>query len=1216
MIERFPGTGLVFAVTLLLLISIIHSSGKLQASGAIFVRPGLTSAMKTSVPAAARVMDAYRKLPLHFEALPSSRRLPTGFISRGAGNALLLTPHQAVWHFQRNDFRSSSSSSLPLRMNFIGANHSIRLEGLDPLPGKTNHFIGNDYSKWRTDVVNFARVRYREVWPGIDLDYYGDQQEHEFDFIIAPHANPALIRLSFDGVHKTKIVRNGDLLLTTKSGEIRLRKPALYQVAGGTKRAIRGHFVIKGGKRRPEIGFIVGRYDHNLPLVIDPVITFASFLGSFYLDMATAVRVDAQGYMYVAGTTSSYYFPTTPGAFQTAETFPKIGCAGPEPPFYSPCSSAFITKITPSGNALVYSTYLGGDSFNQAEALALDGQGQVYVAGSTDASNFPVTAGALQTSRGGPRDAYLTKLNAGGNGLVFSTYLGGSKWDWAHDVEINSLGQAYVAGSTESPDFPVTPNAAQTIFKGNGGDGTTQGDAFVTKISSDGRALVYSTLIGGGGREAAYDLYVDGAGTVLACGMTGSRDFPITGNAFQSKVENLKPYDTDAFLVRLNSDGSAFLYASYLGGLGSDEAKALDVGKNGDIYLAGLTDSEDFPVTAGAPQITLGFDPADHNSYRKDCFVTRLSQAGDQLVYSSYLGGREEERLGSILVDQEGYAYVVGNTDSGDFPTTLGDEAAGTDAFLTKIHPSGAYFVYSINIGGTRGDGYTDIAFDIQRDSAGVIYMAGATSSPTFPVVNPGQSYVANGDAFILKADDPIPAGPDLTLRMYKSGPLSVGQAGAFNIQVLNLGGTKSGGTITIRDTLPAGLSYASFNGAGWSCAADGQMVTCTNQTALDPQSSSLLRLNFVVASQAVPAILNTASLSNETDGAPDNNTARIQAYVTPVCYYTLFPAAKTFAPSYGGEYFGVRAPSGCRWRIKPEAPWIKITSPVRDLGTGEGVVYFDVEEYAGNTDRIGVIGVGDQKFTLTQLKQTVSVNAASFMGGRLGQDSIAAMFGAGLATTVVSATKTPLPTNLGGTTVSFSTGNSERLAELFFVSPQQINFLVPRDIHPNDIKVVVTSGDGSQSGGTLNLGLPAPGLFSANADGQGVAAAAALRIRPGNIQSYEPVARYDSNLKKYVSQPIDLGAEDDQVYLILFGTGIFNPFIQQQLPTKVRIGGADAPVSYVGRQGQFVGLDQVNVLIPRILKGRGEVDVELWVELASNPLSAKDANKVRVNIQ
>lgn len=1106
-------------------------------------------------------------------------------------------------------------------MEFIGAKAEAVIEGLDALEGRTSHFIGNDPGKWRTGVANYGRVRYRNLWPGIDLIYYGNQKEHEFDFVIAPGADALAIRFSLD--HAGEFTIDGDLVLKSEAGDIRLRRPVIYQEADGVRRGIEGGFVAQRRRGKVEVGFRLGDYDRTRRLVIDPVITFASFLGSYYTDLAKAVKVDAQGYMYVAGSTSSYYFPTTPEAFQN-QFISTGGCSGPEPPFNVPCTSAFVTKITPAGDALVFSTYLGANYFSYGESMTVDSQGQVYIVGWTDARNFPVTPNAWLRTRSGAITGFLTKFNSTGTGLIYSTFIGGTNRDLVYDVEIDSAGHAYICGASNSPDFPVTQGAAQTVFRGGELLNDYFGDAFVAKVKPDGSGPVWSTYLGGSGRDVAYSLTLDANGNVFAAGMTGSRDFPVTSDAFQTSTANLKDYDTDAFVTRIDPAGTAFAYSTLIGADGSEHAEVIKVNAAGEIYLFGVTNSEYFPVTANAIQSNLSLFLTDHNEPKPDCFILRLNPATKKLIYSTYLGGHYEEQPHGMVIDDEGYAYLTGWAFSGDFPTTPGERSYGNDAFLAKVHPSGDYMVYCLTIGGTPGDGYSDLGFGITRDQSGRIYIAGATSSPTFPVVNPGQPYAGQTDAFILRAEDKPPAGADMTLRLTRTGAFKINSQGTYRIIVLNAGSEKSAGTITIRDTLPAGLSFVSAIAPDWNCAGAGQEITCTTMRVFDPGASSLIELNVEVGEQAVPLVSNTVTLSYDNDSVTTNNQDLAHNEVEPVCTYALFPTSRmlTVLKSSGSEGFGVRAPVGCRWRVKPQVPWIRITSPGRDVGTGPGlnqvpaVVYFEVDEYTGGETRTGTILIEDQVFTVIQAKQTVSLNAASYGGGKLAPGSIAALFGNGLATTTAIADSQPLPTSLGGTTVVYRQSNGfDYPARLFFVSPNQINYLVPTDIFPNDITVIVTSGDGSISGGSVNLSLPSPGLFSANADGQGVAAAIALRVKPGNVQSYEPVASYDDALKRFVPIPIDLGPEGEQVYLILFGTGIVNQLNNSSFPVTVKIDGLAANVAFVGKQGDFAGLDQLNVLLPRSLIGKGEVELDMSMSIGQAfPLIY--SNKVRINFK
>ncbi|QQS48978.1 MAG: SBBP repeat-containing protein [Acidobacteriota bacterium] len=1166
-------------------------------------------AVATSESTIRRAAGRLPRLPLSFEAGGNL------FISRGPAGTVTLSSRSADWNFHR------ATKKRPLRMTFVGANADPKIEGIEPLLNRTSYFYGNDPKKWRAGVATYGKVRYRELWQGIDLIYYGNQQDHEFDFVIASGTDPSVIRFRFD--HEFELGPNGDLILKAGGGEIRLKKPVLYQEIDGVKRMIDGGFVVHRKRGTIEVGFRTGSYDRSHRLVIDPVITFASFLGSYYTDLAKAVKVDALGYMYVAGSTSSYYFPTTPEAFQN-QFISTGGCSGPEPSFNVPCSSAFVTKITPSGDALVYSTYLGANYFSYGESIAVDGQGQVYIVGWTDARNFPVTPNAWHRTRSGAITGFLTKFNSTGTGLIYSTFIGGTNRDLVYDVEIDSTGHAYICGATNSADFPVTQGAAQTVFRGGELLNDYFGDAFVVKVKPDGSGPVWSTLLGGSGRDVAYSLTMDQNSNVVVAGMTGSRDFPVTPDAFQTAVENLKDYDTDAFATRIDPAGTAFAYSTLIGADGSEHAEVVKVNAAGEIYLFGATNSEFFPVTANAIQSNLSLLLTDHNAPKPDCFILRLNPATKTLVYSTYLGGHYEEQPHGMVIDDEGHAYLTGWAFSSDFPTTPGERSYGTDAFLTKVHPSGDYLVYSLTIGGTPGDGYSDHGFGITRDQAGRIYIAGATSSPTFPVVNPGQPYAGQTDAFILRAEDKPPAGADMTLRLTRTGAFKINRQVTYRIIAFNAGSEKSAGTITIRDTLPAGLSFVSAVAPDWNCGGSGQEVTCTTMKVFDPGASSLIELNVTIGEQAVPLVTNTVTLSYGNDIVTTNNEAVVHNEVEPVCSYALFPTSRTLTvlKSSGSEGFGVRAPAGCRWRVKPQVPWIHITSPGRDVGTGPGLnnvpatVYFDVDEYTGGEPRTGTLLIEDQVMTVTQVKQTVSLNAASYGGGKLAPGSIAALFGNGLATTTAVADSQPLPTSLGGTTVVYRQSNSfDFPARLFFVSPTQINYLVPTGLHPNDITVVVTSGDGSISGGSTNLSLPSPGLFSANADGQGVAAATALRVKPGNIQTYEPVAGYDDTLKRFVPIPIDLGPESEQVYLILFGTGIVNQVTNSSFPVTVKIDGTIADVAFVGKQGDFAGLDQLNVLLPRSLIGKGEVEIELSQSIGQAfPLIY--SNKVRINIK
>jgi hypothetical protein len=510
--------------------------------------------------------------------------------------------------------------------------------------------------------------------------------------------------------------------------------PVLYQDVGGMRQAVSGVYVLEGGDR---VGFEVGAYDRSRPLVIDPVLSYSTYLGGGGDDGANGIAVDGAGNAYVAGFTVSPNFPTTSGA-------PQAVLGGFE--------NAFVAKLNAAGSALLYSTYLGGSVEDEAFGIAVDGAGNAYVTGLTSSPNFPTTSGALQKVYGGGEDAFVTKLNAAGSGLLYSTFLGGSNFDFGFGIAVDGAGNAYVTGSTSSLNFPITPGAFQTVF---GGGGDPFGDVFVAKLNAAGSGLLYSTFLGGNAPDAAHGIAVDGAGNAYVAGFAASSNFPTTPGAFQTVNRGI-----DAFVAKLNATGSALLYSTYLGGSRDNNALCIAVDSAGNAYVAGQTDSADFPTTPEALQTVKGFGFVNG-------FVAKLNAAGSALIYSTYLGGSANDTIYGIdlndgaygiVVDGAGNACVVGTTSSPNFPTTPGAfqtvfSGGMEDAYVAKLNAAGSALIYSTYLG---GKGF-DLAYGIAVDRAGTAYLAGVTSSADFPTTPGAPQTALRGvsNAFVTKISIP-----------------------------------------------------------------------------------------------------------------------------------------------------------------------------------------------------------------------------------------------------------------------------------------------------------------------------------------------------------------------------------------------------------------------------------------------------------------------------
>ena len=593
----------------------------------------------------------------------------------------------------------------------------------------------------------------------MDLVYYGNQRQLEYDLIVTPGADPDAIQFAFEGEHNLEIDAQGNLVVHTSGGKVRLQKPLVYQEADGVRREISGAYVLRG---RRQVGFRVAAYDASKLLTIDPVMSYSTYLGSSGDDIGIDIAVDASGNAYVTGLTDSTTFPTAnalEGLFRGR-------------------SDVFIAKLNAEGSALVYSTYLGGSGTDFGVGIAVDSAGNVYATGYTDSTDFP-RANALQADFGGSFDAFVTKLDPTGSALVYSTYLGGSGSDVGLGIAMDSSGNAYTVGTTNSTDYP-TANSFQAAFGGGNRDG------FVTKLNTAGSALVYSTYLGGSRDDIGIDIAVDISGNAYVTGSTRSANFPATMDGFQSSCQGQFDdfcFSEDAFVTKLNDEGSGLVYSTYLGGRGLDTGFGIAVDSAGNAYVTGYTASADFP-TASPLQPAL-------NGRQKDAFVTKLDPAGSALVYSTYLGGDRNDGGTGIAVDSFGNVYVAGGTISTNFPTANPLQAASgggsLQAFVTKLDPAGLGARYSTYLGGGgsgNGGGFfgafllglnpkaflvslqlgirgNDGATSIAVDSSGNAYMTGGTNSTNFPTLNSVQPASGGGfDAFVTKTVELPPGMP------------------------------------------------------------------------------------------------------------------------------------------------------------------------------------------------------------------------------------------------------------------------------------------------------------------------------------------------------------------------------------------------------------------------------------------------------------------------
>lgn len=650
-----------------------------------------------------KIVDLYENMALSFEINQGQTDPQVRFLSRGPGYTMFITQAGFALSLEQQidgpDQEKSPSLSV-VNMSLVDANPDLEIVGLTELSWHSNYLVGDDPARWHTGVKNFERVQYREVWPGIDMVLYGNQHKLEYDFVVAPGTDPDQIAMEFKGVDQIRVGKTNELILLLPNGsELRQSAPFIYQEIDGVRQIVEGDFAVLENRIR----FEVGDYDPSLPLIIDPYLSYATFIGQNGNDFVNGVTADDTGNMFLVGS-SNGSFPITPGVYRTS-------------PYGS--SDVFVTKMNGNGTGLVYSTYLGGGSADYATGAVADASGNLVIAGATDSTNFAVTAGAYDTSANGGRDAFVAKLNASGTGLIFSTYLGGSGLDEAPALALDGSGNVYLTASTESSNFPTTVGAYDRTFGGNS-------DAYAVKLNSIGTGMVYGTFIGGSGWESSGDIAVDSSGNAYIVGGAGASDvMPTTAGAYDTSRNG----DTDAYLIKLNSAGSGLIYGTFLGGTRFDGIHSVIVDASGNAIVAGQTVSTDFPTTAGAYDRT-------HNSpdgSTSDAFIAKFNSSGNGLLFSTFLGGNDQEQSLNLDTDESGNLYVIGESYSSNLPVTPGaidtSYNSGIDIFAFKLNSTGTSVLYGTYFGGSA----YEYLGDARVDRHGVVYLGGNIQEAGFP---------------------------------------------------------------------------------------------------------------------------------------------------------------------------------------------------------------------------------------------------------------------------------------------------------------------------------------------------------------------------------------------------------------------------------------------------------------------------------------------------
>jgi hypothetical protein len=883
-----------------LLFAVFGSAVKHELHGKTSSAPAGTGVAKPgSSKVNSRWAEAYGKLPMSFEENMGQTAREVRYVSHGGKYDLFLTSQEAVvalrpsghldfsprhrfetlraLHEARRNARQADRTTV-LRLELEGANPQTQIAGVDPLPGKVNYFTGNDPRKWHTDIPTYAKVKYTDVYPGIDLIFYGNPHSLEYDFIVAPGANPRAVALNVRGARRLRVNSRGDVIVSVPGGEVELQKPVIYQQVKGERREVAGGYVIAGNHR---ITFSVPNYDRREPLILDPVLNYSTYVGGTSNDNATGIALDSNGDAFIAGISSSTDFPTTANAFMPQPLASNVGGA----------VAAFVAELNPAGNTLLYSSYIAGSTPGEfAFGVAADPTGKaVYVTGQTFSTDFPTNSTIPGFKTGANAGAvngtsFLVKLDptqaTGANSFVYSTFIGGTNGtnlvtgDLGQAVAADSNGVAYVVGFTDSTPgntlatFPVVNGFQTTLNNSNG-------NAFLAKIDTtkSANALLYSTYLGGNGinfagvgglgiGDAAFGVAIDSSGKAYIAGSTSSTDFNTLGTA-NGKFLTYPPGNTTdaAFFCQVDTTKLAnlsLLYLTYLGGTGPDFGFAIALGPNNVAYLTGQTGSSNFPLSAGAFQ-TAGPAPTFGIA-----FVTLFDAAqpvANSLTHSTFLGGSQSDEGRGIQVDSQGNAYVAGASTSGNFPVLAGAfqphlaTGAFGNGFVSKLDPALSSLLYSSYFGGS-GDANSqdlDTADGIAIDSSSPpnAYIAGQTFSTNLPVAGTPVAPLHTGlngtasDAYVAK----------LSLI-----PRVAVTPSPFDFGVQPVGVTSGAQTFTLTNNTNATITFTSIATTGVKPAANTDFVVASD--ACSPNVAAGAQCTVTVTFKPSTAAAESATLA------------------------------------------------------------------------------------------------------------------------------------------------------------------------------------------------------------------------------------------------------------------------------------------------------------------------------------------------------------------
>jgi len=793
----------------------------------------------------APVTPNYGKLPLTFESNQGQVGPQAKFLARGPGYSVFLTtggmvlslrPEPGAKSLTRVRATSVKSAARPplttLGFKLLGANSSPEITGENPQPGRVNYFIGNDPAKWHRNLPTYAQVRYTNVYPGIDLLYYGNHRQLEYDFALAPGADPGRIQFEITGANQILIDAEGELVLKAAGGELHFQNPIVYQEFNGKRVPVQGGFIVKDATH---IGFHVAEHDQTKPLVIDPVLVYSTYLGGSGNDQPKGLAVDGNGNVYIAGYTDSADFPlATLGSLLGGATH------------------VFVAKLDPTGSNLVYADYIGGNSQDYGDALVLDSLNNVYVTGSTASSDFPLV-NPYQGTYPGSFNAFLTKISADGSSLLYSTYLGGNGSDVPAGIAADNLGDVFVAGNTSSTNFPVA-NAYQATALPNGG-GLYGNYGFLTKFSPDGSSLIYSTYLSGnsnvpyncGGTpcwsppsSAINGIAVDAGGNAYAAGITNTYNFPTTPGAYLT-ADSTQQNATVGFVSKFSGSGtldySTYFYES--SGLLTN-INAIAVDSSGAAYVTGVAISDGtFPITS-----TSICDPAVYGWGCSYGFVTKFDPTASSLLYSTFLGPDNYAIPSTIVLDATNDAYVLASTASSSFGIVNGIEpyTMGNDLLLVEIDPTASSELFATYLGGN----VDDTAAGLALDSNGNLYVAGATSSTDLPVTEGAFQNLlgGNSDAFVMKIGPSSAPSVSLSPILLQYSAQQVGTTSQpQQVLLRNMGSSP----LSI-SAISAAPDFAETDNCGTSVPAAG---SCTFSASFTPATAGLRTESILITDDA-----------------------------------------------------------------------------------------------------------------------------------------------------------------------------------------------------------------------------------------------------------------------------------------------------------------------------------------------------------------------------